>query len=172
MPTTPRRLAPLTVIPPVDPERTAQLMRPRDPVQRPKPLRERPSRFTVPPSPRDATTPRSRDLGPSMALRASTLGPLTSEYRENELHITGAQRQALVQAQHATAKQLKERGLGTDVFFVEASEAREAAFAARAAAKAASLAASEQTARARREAALAAHMAAHSGAKRSAAAWT
>ena len=77
--------------------------------------------------------PGGRMLGPSLSKLAATVGPYTSEQRENAVHIESTARYTLANEAAHEALRLKARTRTSDVFFVEAAEAREAAAAARAA---------------------------------------
>ena len=77
--------------------------------------------------------PGGRMLGPSLSKLAATVGPYTSEQRENAVHIESTARYTLANEAAHEALRLKARTRTSDVFFVEAAEAREAAVAARAA---------------------------------------
>ena len=108
--------------------RNAPGYRQRDPWLRPQPLRERPSRFAIPP-PRTART--AIDLGPSMAMRSATLGPLSTAYQDCFVARDPALEAAQALASAEKAKELKAKTLKSDVFFVESKLAREAADTAR-----------------------------------------
>ena len=77
--------------------------------------------------------PGGRMLGPSLCKLAATVGPYTSEQRENAVEIEGALLYTLANEAANKALRLKAQTRTSDVFFVEAAQAREAAVAARAA---------------------------------------
>ena len=136
-------------------DRDSKCLRQRDPVARPRPLRERPSRFTIPPAPPSARSRPENTLGPSRALRDATLQPLTSEWRENGKPASDVEIHKLALESQAAAAKLKARTLTSDIFFVEANASFEAASARSVVAKAAREAAQKERALARPREALA-----------------
>ena len=107
----------------------SRCLRQHDPVARPRPLRERPCRFAIPPAPLSARSRPVNTLGPSRALRDATLQPLTSEWRENGKPASDGEIHKLAMETQAAAQKLKARTLRSDIFFVEANASFEAASA-------------------------------------------
>lgn len=110
-------------------DRDSKCLRQKDPAARPRPLRERPSRFAIPPAPLSARSRPASMLGPSRALRSATLQPLTSEWRENGKPASDSEIHKLASESQAAAARLKARTLTSDIFFVEAKASFEAASA-------------------------------------------
>ena len=75
---------------------------------------------------------KATGLSPSRAMITSTIGPLTSEQRENNLQLTPTEIAAQAHASHTAALKLKVLTRQSDIFHVEATAANKAAIAARA----------------------------------------
>tara|TARA_B100000767_G_C19520565_1_gene432300 strand:+ start:206 stop:589 length:384 start_codon:yes stop_codon:yes gene_type:complete len=63
-------------------------------------------------------------MGPSKAMITGTIGPYTTEQRENALLLSGQEIAAWAEEQHVEAARLKKLTLASDIFHVEATASR------------------------------------------------